>query len=485
MCLILWSYSHSCADAFIGINWGRLSSQRLIPSMVVDLLLQNDITNVRIFQQSANVLEAFSDSGIRVTVGLSNSLLDRYMNESTLQWWIEDKILKYEKVMRFGYVTIGSNPFTIYPNSKLYFNVVDVAKNMQKQLYNNSISYLKTTTPHYTDVLNLTSSSKPSEVDFRDDIKAKMIEYVRFLRDNDSPFLLTVYPIDFVNTYDLDLEFAFMDKKSTHIVQDINATYTNAFELLYDSLHWALTKAGAGMVKIEIGAIGWPTDSYRGASVENAERFYRTFLPYIASGRGTPMRPNQNIDVFLNTLSDENRMPVELGLFQRHWGIYKFNGEPKYKIDLSGKGRDILPSTAKGVIQMPNRWCVFNKNNDDPMLVETMKNMACNVSDCSSLEKGGSCSTLSYEDKVSYAFNRYFQTMGQASESSNEKCDLGGLGKVLADNPSKGGCDFPVEILSAEYVVEGETFGSAGERLYGRISSSMGLLVLLLLRMII
>ncbi|XP_073153050.1 glucan endo-1,3-beta-glucosidase 8-like [Henckelia pumila] len=474
--------------SFIGINWGRLSSQTMLPSMVVDLLLQNEIKDVRIFQQRDNVLEAFYNSGIKATTGLANNVLDNYQNMSTVQWWIKNKILKYEDVMEFRYATVGNNPFSPLFSKKMYMNVVQALINMQEGLRRNNRSHIKATIPHYTDVLTVTSTSKPSEADFRPDVKEEMVKYVTFLKKHDAPFMYSVFPIHFVISNDVDLDFAFMDNKSSHNITDINATYTNAFELLYDSLHWALHKAGVGRMKIVIGAIGWPTDSYNGANVTNAQRFYRTFLPYITSERGTPMRPKEKIDVFLNTLSDENQMVPELGAYHRHWGIYKFNGEPKFSIDFSGEGRNVYPSIGKGVVHMPNRWCVFNKNLKDPTLVESMKAMSCNASDCSSLEDGGSCANLTYTDKVSYAFNGYFQTKGQAAQSSNEGCDMGGLGMVVSYNPSKGECVFPVEILSAEFAVEGATFGAAdngGERVHGRIFSAAGLLALGVVGMII
>lgn len=386
------------------------------------------------------------------------------------------------------YVTIGTNPFSPAFHNKIFYNVVDVVKTMQTQLNRRNKSEIKATIPHYIDVLNLTNTLRPSEADFRDDIKEQMVEYAAILKNNDSPFFLSMYPIHFVNNNSLDFDFAFMDKKSSYNVKDGNALYTNAFELLYDSCHWALAKANATSVKIVIAAIGWPTDSYPGANVTTAERFYRTFIPYIVSGIGTPMRPNQNIDVFINNLSDENRMAIQLGGFQRHWGIYKFNGEPKYRIDFSGKGENIYPSMAKGVVSMPKRWCVFNGNMEDPRKVELLKTTACNETDCSSLDEGGSCSNLTYENKVSYAFNRYFQAQGQASESSTEECYMGGLGMVVSENPSNGTCDFPVEILSAENAVEGATFGvtdNNGERVQERISASVGLLALTLLWIII
>ncbi|XP_073015709.1 glucan endo-1,3-beta-glucosidase 8-like [Primulina eburnea] len=488
LCLISWSCNYSCADAFIGINWGRLSSQRLIPSMVVDLLLQNEINNVRIFQQVDNVLEAFYNSGINVTLGLSNNALVNYLNETEAKGWVEDKIIRYKNVLHFRYVTIGNNPFSRTFFNKTYDHAVDVLAIMQTQLNKHDMSSVKATIPHYTDVFNLTNTSRPSETDFREDIKESMVKYVTFLRKNDAPFFLSVFPIHFVNNNSLDFDFAFMDNRSSHKVNDGNATYTNAFELLYDSCHWALAKANASSVKIVIGAVGWPTDSYPGANVTNAERFYKSFLPFIASGKGTPMRPNQTINVFLNNLSDENRLFLELGSFQRHWGIYKFNGEPKYRIDFSGKGRDLYPSTAKGVIFMPNRWCVFNGNLDDPGKVEYMKILACNESDCSSLDLGGSCEKLTYVEKVSYAFNRYFQTKGQAAQTSDDKCHMGGLGKLVPNDPSNGICEFPVEILSAEHVIEGATFGASGssrDRVHGRMSASAGLLALTVLWMIL
>ncbi|XP_073282796.1 glucan endo-1,3-beta-glucosidase 9-like, partial [Primulina huaijiensis] len=231
--------------AFIGINWGRLSSQRLVPSMVVDLLLQNGIEDVRIFQQADNVLEAFYGSGIRASLGLSNTLLADYTNETKTSVWIRDKIIKYEDVMKFRYVTIGTNPFSPTFQSKIYYEAVDVVRTMQTQLNRRNRSHIKATIPHYIDVLNLTNTFRPSEADFRDDIKEKMIEYVTTLKINDSPFFLSMYPIHFVNNNSLDFDFAFMDRRSNYSIKDTNVTYTNAFELLYDSCHWALAKANA------------------------------------------------------------------------------------------------------------------------------------------------------------------------------------------------------------------------------------------------
>lgn len=58
------------AEASIGINWGRESAQRLVPSQVVDLLLQNGIGRARIYTSQRDILSAFAGSGINLTLAM-------------------------------------------------------------------------------------------------------------------------------------------------------------------------------------------------------------------------------------------------------------------------------------------------------------------------------------------------------------------------------------------------------------------------------
>lgn len=55
-------------EALIGVNWGRQSAQRLLPSQVVDLMLQNGIGNARIYTSQPDILSAFAGTGINLTV---------------------------------------------------------------------------------------------------------------------------------------------------------------------------------------------------------------------------------------------------------------------------------------------------------------------------------------------------------------------------------------------------------------------------------
>lgn len=77
-------------DAVIGVNWGRESAQRLVPSQVVDLLLQNGVKEARIYTSMEDLLRAFVGSGI----GLSTTVNDLTVLENYSQClrWIQKRM---------------------------------------------------------------------------------------------------------------------------------------------------------------------------------------------------------------------------------------------------------------------------------------------------------------------------------------------------------------------------------------------------------
>ncbi|KAL2498698.1 O-Glycosyl hydrolase family 17 protein [Abeliophyllum distichum] len=463
--------SNNIVEGFVGINWGRMTSNRLIPSMVVDLLLQNEIHEVKMFSASKNVLEAFSRSGIGVTITIPNESLKNLLDPQAVKNWINERIIPFEREkVNIRYVSVGADPYSKSYNNLTYFHASDVLKVVQTGL--NEAGYgqkIKATIPHFFDVLN-TNISKPSEADFRPDIKNMMVDIIRFTKENNAPFVMDLFPIYYVHLRHWDPEFAFLDNKLNFSIVDNNGLkYTNAFDFIHDSFLWAIKKAGVSDMKLVAGQVGWPTDGFPNASPENAERFYKGLLSSVTSNRGTPLLPGAPVDVYLHSLTDENKLKIDRGAFQRHWGIYRFDGVPKFKIDFTGQGRDIFPTTARGVTRMPERWCIYNGDTSNMTIVKNAFDMACRESDCTPLAPGGSCSNLDFEHNISYAFNMYFQMKFQHVE--NKTCKFQGLGKVVPDNPSIGTCVFPVEILQAEEAVAGLSFGdalfhSSGQRIH-------------------
>ncbi|VFQ91414.1 unnamed protein product [Cuscuta campestris] len=339
------------AKGFVGIYWGRFSTQSLVPSMVVDLLLQNGLTDIRLSAPSVNVMEALQGSSLGVTVALQNDFIRRmkWNNIKTINDWVAELlVVPIRRGVNITTLVVLEDAYSSTGKRQPIWNATDIFRETVNCLKNNGLSHLRTTSSHTIDILKVVG--KPSEADFIDDVKPKMKEFLTLLHQtNNSFYLYNLYPLVAAEVNSWPVEFAFMDNNSSFAIVDGSYTYRNAFEFMYDALVVAMEKVGFSDVEIEIGEIGWPTDGMKHATVENAERFHRGFLRHIKQKKGTPRRPNQNIDVFIGTLTDENKYPPLMGAYYRHKGIYNFDGAPKYKIDFTGQGRDIYPSTAKGM----------------------------------------------------------------------------------------------------------------------------------------
>ncbi|MCD7464693.1 hypothetical protein HAX54_053241 [Datura stramonium] len=442
MFMVLFMTPH--VNSFVGITWGRQQSQQLVPSMVVDLLLQNKIPALRLMTSAPDIIQIYAATNISISIALTNRHANLINRKDLAYAWINDKVKEpINKGVKIVEITVGSEPFSnTFLKQTTNYDVVNVIKIIREALDEMNLGYVATMTAHGMDVLHITKI--PSETDFRDDIKGLMLDSLKFFNLTGTPFLLNMFPIHFVKeVLNYTMEFAFFDNNSGFKIHDGNVTYTNAVELMIDSLAWAIRKAGYPDMKIMIGQIGWPTDGYPHANIKNAERFHKGLLKFIASNKGTPLRPGP-IDTYLHSLSDENEFRTIFGAFQRHWGIYEADGNPKYKIDFSLQDHDEYPTQAKGIVTMPHRWCTFDGDKSNMDLVKKHYNFSCEEADCTRLEEGASCGGLNEESKISYAFNAYFQRNKQ-----NEKaCDFDGLGQITTLNPSVDKCEFPIEILS-------------------------------------
>jgi hypothetical protein len=342
------------------------------------------------------------------------------------------------------YVGVGNEPFLTGFNGTYVKTTFPALKNIQKALdeagYGDKI---KATIPLNADVYE-SRSNNPSDGNFRKDMRELMLQIVRFLHDNKSPFLVNIYP--FLSLYDnsnFPVDFAFFDGGSKPI-QDKSVQYTNVFDANFDTLVWTLKKNKFEDLKIIVGEVGWPTDGDKNANTKLAKRFYNGFLKKMANKKGTPLRPGP-MEVYLFGLLDEDMKNVAPGAFERHWGIFQYDGKPKFSIDFSGQGREKMPTAAKGVQYMDSQWCVLKK--DIKNMTETAPEVdyACSNSDCTSLGYGSSCNNLDVRGNVSYAFNMYFQMQDQSVEA----CDFNGLAEIVKQNASRGGCLFPIMIMSA------------------------------------
>ncbi|KAL3818835.1 hypothetical protein ACJIZ3_004740 [Penstemon smallii] len=346
------------------------------------------------------------------------------------------------------YIAVGNEPFLTAYNGSNIKTTFPAMQNVQRALNEAGLGdKIKVTTPQNADVYE-SGSDGPSAGNFRSDIRDLMVQIVRFFNDNNSPFLVNIYP--FLSLYQNEgfpVEFAFFDGGAKP-VQDKGTTYHNMLDANLDTLVWSLRKAGTPKVKIIIGEIGWPTDANKNANVKLARRFYDGYLKKMASKKGTPLYPGE-IESYLFSLTDENQKSIAPGDFERHWGIFTYDGKPKFPIDFTGQGRGQMPVAAKDVKYMDNKWCVFNNDIKNMDRVPANMGYACASADCTAMNPNSSCGNLDERGRVSYAFNSYYQVNAQDVRA----CNFEGLARIVTTNATIDQCLFPIALQSAGFKI--------------------------------
>ncbi|KAK6150540.1 hypothetical protein DH2020_015472 [Rehmannia glutinosa] len=449
----------------IGVNWGTQASQNLHPSIIVQILKDNKIGKVKLFDSDPWTVNFFAGTGIEVMLGIpNNQLATLAKNYDKAKDWVKHNVAKhlYNGGVNIKYVAVGNEPFLKAYNGSNIDTTFPALKNIQKALNEHGIGdKIKVTIPQNGDVYD-SGSDGPSAGNFRSDIRDLMTQIVQFFQDNNSPFLVNIYP--FLSLYqnpNFPVEFAFFDG-GAQPVNDNGISYTNMLDANLDTLVWALKKADAPKVKIIIGEIGWPTDGNINANVDMAKRFYDGFFKKMATKKGSPLY-QENIEYYLFSLTDENQKSVAPGDFERHWGIFRYDGQPKFSMDITGNGNDKMPVPGKNVKYLESKWCVFNSDIKNMDRVPANMDFACSNGDCTSLKPGCSCSDLNQHDRISYAFNNYFQMNNQDVRS----CDFQGLARIVNVNASTQHCFFPIanEIFGREVGIEdGNHFAVFEER---------------------
>ncbi|KAL5981363.1 hypothetical protein ACLOJK_015418 [Asimina triloba] len=425
----------------IGVNWGAISSHRLSPSVVVDLLKQNKISKVKLFDADPAALRALMGSGIQVMVGISNDLLGTLASSTAAaDLWVRQNVLRYvgKNGADIRYVAVGNEPFLSNYQDQYQSFVVPALVNVQQSLARANLgSIVKVVVPCNADAYE---SSLPSQGAFRPELSQIIAQLVSFLNTNGSPFLVNIYPfLSLYQSADFPQDYAFFDGTS-HAVVDGQNVYSNAFDGNLDTLVAALNRIGYGQMPIVIGEVGWPTDGALGANLSAARAFNQGLINHVLSNKGTPLRPGiPPMDVYLFSLLDEEQKSVLPGNFERHWGIFSFDGQAKYPLNL-GLGSRLLKN-ARDVQYLPSRWCIADPSRDLSGVANHMK-LACSIADCTTLSFGGSCNGIGAKGNISYAFNSYYQLQKQKELS----CDFDGLGMVTFIDPSMGECRFLVGI---------------------------------------
>nr|GMC93834.1 glucan endo-1,3-beta-glucosidase 8-like [Ipomoea batatas] len=432
----------------LGVNWGTMASHKLPPKTVVQMLKDNGIQKVKLFDADQSSMSALAGTDIEVMVAIPNDQLLAMNDYDRAKDWVKRNVTRYnfKGGVNIKYVAVGNEPFLTSYNNSFINTTFPALQNIQNALNDAGVGdNVKATVPLNADVYNSPEDNAvPSAGRFRQDISEQMNQIVGFLHQNNAPFTVNIYP--FLSLYaneHFPVDFAFFDGAANPIV-DNGVEYTNVFDANYDTLVSALKAAGYGDMPVLVGEVGWPTEGDRNANVNLAYRFYKGLLPRLAANKGTPLRPGY-MEVYLFGLIDEDIKSIAPGNFERHWGIFRYDGQPKFPMDLTGQGQDKLLAGAQDVKYLPNKWCRLRPDAKDLSKLADNINYACTFSDCTALGYGSSCNGLDANGNASYAFNMYFQVQNQDEFS----CNFQGLAMVTDVNISQANCNFSIQIATS------------------------------------
>lgn len=248
----------------------------------------------------------------------------------------------------------------------------------------------------------------------------------------------------------VNLQYALLGNSTSTSVRDPKGyVYTNMLDAQIDAVRSAIDALGLGHRKVEImvSESGWPSKGDSGdmaATPDNAKTYNTRLIERAQSNKGTPMKPNDKVEIFVFALFNENKK--DGGVTERNFGIFNGDGSKVYNVDLScqfcsntdgsgsGGGSGFGEKVA-GVLRGPSVWCVAKPHADDKVL-QAVLDFCCGAGgvDCREIYEHGDC----FEpDKLlahaSYAMNAYYQMHGR----NYWNCDFKGTGLVTFSDPSK------------------------------------------------
>ncbi|CAN0915873.1 Glucan endo-1,3-beta-glucosidase 13 [Linum grandiflorum] len=430
----------------IGVNYGRIADDLPSPAQVVQLLKSQGITKVKLFDTNSQVLTSLAHTAISVTVALPNEMLaDAAADQSFADEWVRANISKFYPATKIEAIAVGNEVFVDPKNTTLH--LVPAMKNVHNSLIKFNLTEIKISSPIALSALQ--NSYPASSGSFKSDLIEPVIKpMLSFLRQTGSYLMVNAYPFFAyaANADQIPIDYALFKPNSGSVDSGNGLQYSSLMEAQLDAVFAAMSAVQYGDVKMVVTETGWPSvgDSDEvGASHANAQSYNGNLVNRVLTGKGTPLRPNEPLTVFLFALFNENKKTGPTS--ERNYGLFYPNQQKVYDITLSssttpaaegGESKD-SPSASHG----GETWCVANGRVGEEKLKAAME-YACGEggADCRPIEEGATChDPNTVEAHASYVFNSYYQKKQRRAGT----CHFGGAAYVVTQPPSSGKCEYP------------------------------------------
>lgn len=80
----------------IGVNWGKMATHRLPDDMIVQMLIDNGFTKVKLFEADEESMRALSGSDMEVMIGIPNIMLQEMSDDPQAATnWVKENVTRY------------------------------------------------------------------------------------------------------------------------------------------------------------------------------------------------------------------------------------------------------------------------------------------------------------------------------------------------------------------------------------------------------
>lgn len=346
--------------ASIGINYGQIANNLPSPDDVVPLVKSIGATKVKLYDADARVLKAFANTGVEFIVCLGNEYLSKMQDPAKAQAWVKSNVQQYLPATKISCIFVGNEVLT-FNDTSLSDNLLPAMQSVHTALVNLGLDkQVSVTTAHSLAILE--SSYPPSAGAFRRDLTDCITPMLNFHAKTGSPFLINAYPYFAykANPKQVPLDFVMFQQNQGIVDPTSNLHYDNMLFAQIDAVHSALESMGFKNLSVHISETGWPSkgdEDEAGATPENAKKYNGNLIKLISQKKGTPMRPNCDLNIYVFALFNENMKPGPTS--ERNYGLFKPDGTPAYSLGittndgLSNTSNPTAGGSSPGIIVSP------------------------------------------------------------------------------------------------------------------------------------
>ncbi|KAF6150197.1 hypothetical protein GIB67_023152 [Kingdonia uniflora] len=430
----------SGVGAFVGVNIGTQVINMPSATDVVATLKARQITYVRLFDADRRMLNALSNSGIEVMVGVTNEeVLGIGQSSSTAAAWVNKNVAAYLPTTNITAIAVGSEVLTSIPNAAPV--LVPAMNYLHRALVASNLNFqVKVSSPQSMDMIP--RYFPPSTANFNSTWNSTMYQFLQFLKNTGSFYMLNAYPyygyikgngifpIDFALFKQLPLNKQIVDSNTL-------LHYNSMFDTMVDAAYYSIEAYNFSGIPVIVTESGWPWfggAKEPDATIDNAAIYGNNLIERVLNDSGPPSHPEMPISTYIYELFNEDKLPGPIS--EKNWGFLFTNGSAVYSLGLSTSDSSNVTDSSSGV----GLFCVA-KPDADPTALKSGLDWACGqgMANCSNIQDGQPC----YEpnniyNHSSYAYNDYFHR----TISSGGTCDFSGTATTTSVDPKIISSDF-------------------------------------------